>query len=311
MGLCGIGLLFGSPSGVGLAMKRQKHRLELPAAGVKKPRVPNGREGTEALLSRVYVRPGTENRRVPPRSVRAQELVAEHRASLGGHERDGGLVDSGEFEILDLSGMEVVGLMDMAEAPLSTEEPQAEAPSVDAPGAWREEVLVGADGSRQYSSQLLGDLMEALMVSGPSTPNAPVSPGPSFPSTQGGHDQRVCPVAAEPMEEALETLEGIDGFVGAALGGLDGVLWAERGHQGLEAEVLANAEVLRAQMRALSVLGLDDAVEDILVSLCNRYHLIRPVGSKPSLFFYLVLERDSANLALARMTLSVAAAHLD
>jgi hypothetical protein len=64
-----------------------------------------------------------------------------------------------------------------------------------------------------------------------------------------------------------------------------------------------NTEVVRAKMRTVESLHLNDSVEDILITLNTQYHLIRllrnPDGAH-KLFLYLVLDRSKANLALAR-----------
>ena len=54
----------------------------------------------------------------------------------------------------------------------------------------------------------------------------------------------------------------------------------------------------------MSNLGLKDGIEDILITLGKQYHIIRPLRGRPALFFYLVLDRVRANLAMARIGLA-------
>jgi hypothetical protein len=55
-------------------------------------------------------------------------------------------------------------------------------------------------------------------------------------------------------------------------------------------------------MRTIEMLNLKDGIEDILITLAGQYHLIRPVTGRSGkgLFLYLALNRQRANLALAR-----------
>lgn len=101
----------------------------------------------------------------------------------------------------------------------------------------------------------------------------------------------------------LDQLNALAGFVGAALVDSDsGMSLAVAGGAGLDLEVAAagNSEVVRAKRRVAQQLGLDDAIEDILISLGKQYHLIRPLESNPTLFLYVALDRARANLAMAR-----------
>jgi hypothetical protein len=109
------------------------------------------------------------------------------------------------------------------------------------------------------------------------------------------------------IDIAMKDAMSISGAVGVALVDYDSgmSLGTSGGGDWLNLEVAAagNTEVVRSKLRVMQTLGLSDTIEDILITLHRQYHLIRLMGglkSRGSLFLYLVLERDSANLALAR-----------
>lgn len=110
------------------------------------------------------------------------------------------------------------------------------------------------------------------------------------------------------IKESLAKLNVIDGFVGAALVDAEsGMLLGSEGGGGLNLEVAAagNTEVVKAKRKTMSNLNLKgEAIEDILITLNKQYHLIRPMRSRPTLFFYVALERSRANLAMARITVA-------
>lgn len=110
------------------------------------------------------------------------------------------------------------------------------------------------------------------------------------------------------IKENLSKLESIEGFIGAALSDSDsGMCIGFIGGAGiinLEVAAAANTEVVRSKRKAMKSLNLRDDIEDMLITLGKQYHLIRPVRSRPSLFYYLVLDRQRSNLAMARFTLA-------
>lgn len=104
------------------------------------------------------------------------------------------------------------------------------------------------------------------------------------------------------LKESLSELMTIDGAQAVSLVDYNsGMLLGEAGG-GVDMEIAAagNTEVIRAKIKTANSLKLDDAIEDILISLGKAYHIMRPVASKPGLFFYVVLDRSKSNLALAR-----------
>ncbi|MET0304207.1 MAG: hypothetical protein ABW040_09160 [Microbacteriaceae bacterium] len=105
------------------------------------------------------------------------------------------------------------------------------------------------------------------------------------------------------VKDSLEALLKVDGAMSAALvDSSTGMLLGGVG-SGIDLEVAAagNTEVVRAKLRTAKALGLDDAIEDILITLSTQFHIIRPMASHREVFFYFVLDRDKANLALARI----------
>ncbi len=114
------------------------------------------------------------------------------------------------------------------------------------------------------------------------------------------------------LKEAME----IGGAIGVAIVDYDsGMMLGSAGggdHLDLEVAAAGNTEVVRAKMATMKALRLDDAIEDILITLGTQYHLIRLVTSPKGggLFFYLALSKSQSNLAMARRQLAAIEADL-
>lgn len=103
----------------------------------------------------------------------------------------------------------------------------------------------------------------------------------------------------------ISGLSEINGFIGGCLVDSEtGMMLGSEGGNGnldLEAAGAANTEVVRAKLAAIEALGLDESIEDILITLSHQFHLIRPLHANPTIFIYVALDKKSANLAMARI----------
>ncbi|MFE5909043.1 hypothetical protein ACFQ6B_08140 [Streptomyces wedmorensis] len=116
------------------------------------------------------------------------------------------------------------------------------------------------------------------------------------------------------LKEAMASIEGsvgaalVDYTSGMALGTLGG-------GKDLDLAVAAagNTDVIRAKVRAIELLGLNEEIEDVLITLGSQYHLIRLLRGRGGngLFLYLVLDKGRANLAMARHQLKRIEAELE
>ena len=111
------------------------------------------------------------------------------------------------------------------------------------------------------------------------------------------------------LDTSIQELLSIEGATGAALVDISsGMALASGGSPGFDLTVAAagNSNVVRAKLKTMNDLGLNGNIEDIMITLSSQYHLINVLNTSETsgLFVYLVLDRNTANLALARHELN-------
>lgn len=107
------------------------------------------------------------------------------------------------------------------------------------------------------------------------------------------------------VDVALKDAMQIAGAIGVCLVDYNsGMTLGCLGGGGLDLDIAAagTTDVVRAKLRTMEALGIQGAIEDIIITLDHQYHLIRPVTSTSAagLFMYLALNKATSNLAMAR-----------
>jgi predicted regulator of Ras-like GTPase activity (Roadblock/LC7/MglB family) len=106
------------------------------------------------------------------------------------------------------------------------------------------------------------------------------------------------------IQDSLDSIMDIDGAIGAALVDFkSGMTLGTIGGGDVDMELAgaSNTEVVRSKKQVIEQLDLNDEIDDILITLGKQYHLIDIFSKNENVFTYVILDKDKANLALARM----------
>ena len=104
------------------------------------------------------------------------------------------------------------------------------------------------------------------------------------------------------LKESLDSLMELSGAKCAALvDSASGMVIGQSGNvTNMDIAAAGNTEVVRAQLKQMQTLGLNDTIDDILITLTTQYDIVHPLADNPSVFLYLTMDKSKSNLALAR-----------
>jgi hypothetical protein len=147
----------------------------------------------------------------------------------------------------------------------------------------------------------LGDLQEQVTREHAATSTSPVSATNAAHNTAHSNERQA---TMSSINKALDDGMKVDGAIASAIAdwksGL--TLGTAGGGERLNIEVAAaaNCNVVKAKMSAMQTLGISGSITDILITLDDQIHIIRPLKKYPELFFYLAFDKAKGNLGLAR-----------
>jgi hypothetical protein len=106
------------------------------------------------------------------------------------------------------------------------------------------------------------------------------------------------------ITDSIQALMSIEGALGACVvDSASGMVLGKSSGSSINLDIAAagDTEVLRTKIKTIKALGLTDQIEDMLITLGNQIHILRPLKSRPVVFLFVVLDKSRSNLALARM----------
>ena len=170
-------------------------------------------------------------------------------------------------------------------------------------------LLAGDDGcgttfipaKPSYADQLLFQVNEILV--------APTNDGANETTSVTSMDGTITGVHMDEemmsnISQSLADVMGLDGAIACAIVDWESgmTLGVAGGTDKFDVELAAsgNTSVVKAKMAVMKSLGITGGIEDILITLQDQYHLIRPITAAGSLFLYVAIDKTKGNLGLAR-----------
>jgi hypothetical protein len=182
---------------------------------------------------------------------------------------------------------------------------------------WRHTSVV-VDGAVSLAAHAVTSELDALLSAvrppadrGTDPPGAPAAPTEASSDSKTTRPRIDSDRKGQTMANVNKTLEEtmkIDGAIGAAIADWESGLCLGMigGGSRLNIEVAAagNCQVVKAKMATMMELGIKGAIQDILITLDDQIHLLRPLRRGESMFVYLAIDKAKGNLAMARHRLT-------
>lgn len=109
------------------------------------------------------------------------------------------------------------------------------------------------------------------------------------------------------MQQIIEHLLQLNGALASAIvdSETNSLLAKGSNDDNFDLDVIAtrDSEVIRAKMRIMARLEMDDEIHDILITLPEQYHMMCPSKKRKNLFIYLAVNKQQANLSSCRKAL--------
>jgi hypothetical protein len=78
----------------------------------------------------------------------------------------------------------------------------------------------------------------------------------------------------------------------------------------IEAAAVQVAQVARCIASVMATLAPEDRIEDVVLTLGQQVHMLRPLEQAPSVFVYVVLKREAAKIGVLRRQMKAIVADL-
>lgn len=106
------------------------------------------------------------------------------------------------------------------------------------------------------------------------------------------------------MSTHVSDAANICGFIGALLVDSEsGLVLVAKGDSTIDLPVVTafGIQIVEVMLQHLGARGLNERVEEVLVTLGQQIHLIRPIAMAPGVLFHVCLDKKATRLGMARV----------